>query len=93
MRVVNVRGWFAAYDRAQRKPKEGRAALAWLGLLGTDDEDQRSPLADYDRDAGHVGPDTDRPDGSSLSKPADLSASLVLLVGAGMIATLAIAFG
>jgi len=85
--------WFTAYDRKQQAHKEGRAGLAWLGLIDQGD-DEASTVHDYfDRKVEPVVPAADRGKGRSLPKPVDTATRLALLLWAGMIASLAVLFG
>jgi hypothetical protein len=89
-----VRQWFEVYEQAQRKQVEGRAELARLGLVAISDDNSR-PGSDSDflsLDGEPAG--TDRRDREPvLSRPIDAGMHMALLVGAGMIASLAVFFG
>jgi len=89
----DVHAWFTAYDRKQRSLKEGRAGLAWLGLIG-EEERKGSPASDYfERKAEFVGPGVNWDGGMSLTKPVGAATRLALLLWAGTIASLAVLFG
>jgi len=89
----DVHPWFTAYDQKQQAHKEGRAALAWLGLIDQG-EDEPSAGHDYfDRKVEPIVPAANRGEGRSLSKPVDTATRLALLLWAGMIASLAVLFG
>jgi hypothetical protein len=89
----DVHAWFTAYDREQRARKEGRAGLAWLGLVGGEDEEQRPELAYFERNVEPVGPVSSHGEGMPVSKPVDTATRLALLLWAGTIASLAVLFG
>jgi hypothetical protein len=58
----NVRDWFAAFERASREREQGRAELAWLGLVDCADEESREGTDCFDRNvvpAGEEAPEGD----------------------------------
>jgi hypothetical protein len=84
-----VRQWFEEFEQAQRKQEQGRAELARLGLVTfRDEQDRPLPEGDFSRGNGTHRRAEDPP-------PSPLSAGmhLALLLGAGMIASLAMLFG
>jgi len=91
----DVHAWFTAYDQKQQAHKEGRAALAWLGLLDQGDDEPSTGHDYFDRKVEPVVPaaNRNRGEGRSLSKPVDTATRLALLLWAGTIASLAVLFG
>jgi hypothetical protein len=80
----NVKGWFAAFERASRERERGRAELAWLGLVVCDDEVTRGGDDCFDRSAAVEGwrrRASAGEVGSSWSKAVDPATRLGFLLG------------
>jgi hypothetical protein len=90
----NVREWFDAFDRASRERDQGRAELAWLGLVDCDDEEARAGDDCFERSAAAPQGGGRRPcaddgdEGMSLAKAFDPATRLGLLMGVVLIASL-----
>jgi len=89
----DVHAWFTDYDRNQQAHKEGRAGLAWLGLIDQEDDKHSTEHDYFDRKVEPVVPAAGRGEGKLLPKPVDTATRLALLLWAGTIASLAVLFG
>jgi hypothetical protein len=89
MHSNDVRRWIEAYESSQRQAEKGRQELERLGLI--------TPYAeDFESDSGLDGQrsrERNACEAPSRSRSGQTATRLALLVGAVMIATLAIFFG